>query len=66
MKLKLEFDLPEETEEFETWYKGGDYRLCLGEFSDWMRSKLKHGDGFKDTEAQEALWRILNENGVEL
>jgi hypothetical protein len=43
MKAKLEFDLPEEREEFETAVKAGKVESALLEFANWLRAEYKYG-----------------------
>jgi len=44
MKATLEFNLPEEREEFEMTNKAVDYYSQLHEIDEYLRSLLKHGD----------------------
>ena len=61
MKLTVEFDLWEEREEFEHWYKGVEYRAAIDEFRNWMRGKRKHENGFDDEEAWNMFHRFFEE-----
>lgn len=42
MKAILEFNLPEESNEFELAQKGIDYSIILSELDNWLRNKLKY------------------------
>tara|TARA_R110000823_G_scaffold87888_3_gene195836 strand:- start:49 stop:243 length:195 start_codon:yes stop_codon:yes gene_type:complete len=44
MKATLEFDLPDEKEEFEIAVKSRDYYSQLWDIDQHLRSLLKHGD----------------------
>jgi len=44
MKATLEFDLPDEKEEYEITSKASDYFHQLWEIDQHLRSLLKHGD----------------------
>ena len=44
MKATLEFNLPEEREEFEMTNKAVDYYSQLHEIDEYLRGILKHGD----------------------
>lgn len=44
-KATLEFNLPEEQDEFNTACRAGDYKAALFEFDQKLRSKCKYGDG---------------------
>ena len=42
MKAKLEFDLPEESNEHNDALNGTKYKLIISEILEWLRSTLKH------------------------
>ena len=44
MKAILEFNLPEEDEEFRQAAKAGDMHCAIFEFSQYLRKKLKYED----------------------
>jgi len=44
MKGKLEFDLPEEDEEFNMAIKGALYRYVLQDVDNFMRDRIKYGN----------------------
>lgn len=46
MKAILEFNLPEDKEEFENAVKGMNWALTLWELDNFLRNKLKHGHDF--------------------
>ena len=57
MKAKLEFNLPEENEEFKHAIRGVDYSIAIDDFSRIMRSHLKYDINPEwDTETVDALW----------
>ena len=71
MKANLEFDLPEERDEFKTAIEGYKYRLCLSELDTFLRNKLKYEDlsdeefdAFEKTRTE--LYRILEDNDVNI
>lgn len=41
-KLTLTFNLPEEREEYENAYRGGDYKAVLYEIDQFLRGKIKY------------------------
>jgi len=47
---KLEFNLPEEQEQFEDAQNGSSYRYVLLAIDEWARRHLKHGHPFKVTD----------------
>ena len=73
MKAILEFNLPEETDEFELATKGAMMHHTLWEMDQWLRGKIKYApdDINKHTykayeECREQLHQFLNENNIEL
>ena len=57
MKARLEFDLPEEREEFEINRKAVDLYVNLSDMTEQVRRWRKHGHRFKDVdELLDALW----------
>ena len=52
MKAILEFNLPEDEEQFYTASKGMDWALCAWDIDQILRDKLKHGDLFPNTRAE--------------
>ena len=50
MKATLEFDLPDDNEEYHMANKGSDMYSAMWDFSNYLRSIYKHGNDFKDAE----------------
>ena len=50
MKATLEFNLPEEIEEFETANKAPSYKSTIDKMDEYLRVELKHGN-YSDEEA---------------
>jgi len=71
MKAILEFNLPEENEEFESASNGWKYKSLLCEFDNFLRNKIKYED-LKDEDyeiynnVREQLWNLLNEENLTL
>ena len=62
MKAILEFNLPEDEEQFNTASKGMDWALVAWDMDQILRDKLKHGDLFPNTRAElEEIRDTLNE-----
>ena len=40
--VTLKFNLPDEQEDFQSAVKGGEYRLAMSEFDDYLRKRLKY------------------------
>ncbi len=60
MKAKLEFELPEDREDFETAVKGVEYRVALSEFyTNTLRKRRKYG--FTEATAEDMLEAITSE-----
>jgi hypothetical protein len=51
MRTLLEFNLPEEEEEFLLAFNGARYAIALDEMDNWLRAKIKYGDYDQATEA---------------
>ena len=50
MLAKLEYNLPEEQEEFDVAHNGWKYKLVLFEFDSSLRDKLKYNEVLTDEE----------------
>ena len=62
MKAILEFNLPEDEEQFYTASKGMDWALCAWDIDQILRDKLKHGDLLPNTRVElEEIRDTLNE-----
>lgn len=68
MKAILEFNLPEDREDFETTFRGIDYKIALQEIRNAFRAKEKYEEHQETTwsNAHELFWETLREAGVEL
>lgn len=67
-KAILEFNLPEEREEYEMAVKGVDYHIALSDFDNHLRAIVKYGDSEYTDEQQafaqvlrDKLWEIMND-----
>jgi hypothetical protein len=57
MKARLEFDLPEEQQEFDLCHSASDLYSNLWDLAQQIRTWRKHGHRFKDAEELlDALW----------
>ena len=62
MKAILEFNLPEDKEEFDAASKGMDWALTVWDMDNILRDKLKHGELFPHArETLEEVRKTLNE-----
>ena len=71
MKAVLEFDLPEEKEEYELATNGQGYYCALFDMVNCFRSKLKYEELDKKTytiieQMSRKFYEILDDNGVKL
>ena len=72
MKAKLEFNLPEEKDEFDYACNGLKYCAALGELDNFLRSKIKYDQNLTDEQykvyedVRSKLWEILNEEGISI
>ena len=64
MKAILEFNLPEDKENFEFATNGINYYSALTEFDNWLRSEYKYNDKEEMYAVREKLNYFINENNV--
>jgi hypothetical protein len=70
MKGILEFNLPEDQEDFNLANKGGKYYFVLWEMDQWYRSKIKYDDTLSDEQykiyedSREQLRDFMNNAGI--
>jgi hypothetical protein len=68
MEATLKFNLPEETEEFETAVNASNYKNALSELNQYLRNESKwSSDENKSEIAQEVrdeLFRLMSENNI--
>jgi hypothetical protein len=70
-KIILEFNLPEEQDEYELAHNAAKFYDCLYNFSQELRTWYKHGHDFKDADdavekIREKFYEELNDNNVTL
>ena len=73
MKAILEFNLPEEKDEFDLAVRGSDIHHTLWEMDQWLRGKIKYAADDIDEntyktyeECREKLRQFANENKIDL
>ena len=66
MKATLEFDLPEEAEEFRVACDGATWKAVVWDFDQWLRNQIKHCDREDLQEVQDMLHEIKDDHGVKL
>lgn len=66
MKATIEFDLPDERDEFALMQKAGEYRATLYELDQWLRSQIKHANRIELQPARDELNRLSAQYGVEI
>ena len=66
MKATLEFNLPEDQDDFNYANNGFKYYLSLVEMDEWLRSEYKYNDKEEMYEVREKLREIILENNVKL
>jgi hypothetical protein len=66
MKAILEFNLPEEKDEFDFANNGINYYSALTEFDNWLRSEYKYNGNEPMFEAREKLQQFINDNNVKI
>lgn len=74
MKAILEFNLPEDNQDFKLATKGSDWWHVCWEMDQWLRAQYKYmpDEGYSKEkydayyEAREKLFELMSENGVNL
>jgi len=71
MKAVLVFDLPQDKEEFETANMASEYKFCLHDVAQIIRSKLKYGDLTDDQRAaveeiNKNIWAAIDDRSLKL
>lgn len=74
MKAILEFNLPEDNQEFKLATKGTDWRNVCLEMDQWLRAQYKYmpDEGYSEdkynayVEAREKLFELIRDNDVSL
>ena len=66
MKAILEFNLPEEKDEYDFANNGINYYSALVEFDNWLRSEYKYNGNEPMFEVREKLNKFINENNIKI
>ena len=66
MKAVLEFNLPEDKEDFDFATNGLNYYSALTEFDQWLRSEYKYNGKQEMYAVRQKLNEIINENNVKI
>ena len=66
MKATLEFNLPEDKEDFDFATNGINYYSVLVEFDQWLRSEYKYNGNGAMFEVRKKLNEFINENNVKI
>jgi hypothetical protein len=66
MKATLEFNLPEDKEDFDFATNAVNYYSALCEFDQWLRSEYKYNGNEAMVEVREKLNEIINENNIRI
>jgi len=66
MKATLEFNLPEDKEDFDFATNGINYYSALVEFDQWLRSEYKYNGNEPMFEVRKKLNEFINENNVKI
>lgn len=69
MKAILEFNLPEDQDEFEITQNGYKYNSVLRELDNWLRSEIKYGERKDETTLQEVrdkLYQLVQDEELRL
>jgi len=66
MKAILEFNLPEDKQDFDFANNGINYYSALYEFDHWLRSEYKYNGNEPMFEVRKKLNEFINENNVKI
>jgi hypothetical protein len=66
MKATLEFNLPEDRDDFNYATNGFNYYMALVEMDEWLRSEYKYNGNEDMYEVREKLRQIIFENNVKI
>ena len=66
MKAILEFNLPEDKEDFDFANNAVNYYSALVEFDQWLRSEYKYNGNESMFEVRQKLNEIINENNIKI
>ena len=66
MKATLEFNLPDDQEDFNHATNGFNYYMALVQIDEWLRAEYKYNDKEELYEVREKLRQIISENNVKL
>ena len=66
MKATLEYNLPEDQDDFNYANNGFNYYMALVEMDEWLRAEYKYNDKEELYEVREKLRQIIFENNVKL
>ena len=66
MRAILEFNLPEDKDDYTFASRGGDYWRCLWDFSEWLWDEITHNDKFGYEPVYKMLHEIMSNNGCSL
>jgi mannose-6-phosphate isomerase-like protein (cupin superfamily) len=66
MKATLEYNLPEDQEEFNHATNGFNYYMALVEMDQWLRAEYKYNGNEEMWEVREKLREIISDNNVKI
>jgi len=66
MKAILEFNLPEEKDEYNFANNGVNYYITLVEFDHWLRSEYKYNGNEAMFEVRKKLNEFINDNNIKI
>ena len=66
MKATLEYNLPEDREDFNHATNGFNYYMALVEMDQWLRAEYKYNNNEEMYEVREMLRQIILDNNVKI
>ena len=65
MRAKLEFELPEDNQEFRLATKASDIYATLWELDQWLRAEIKYQGREQLDEVRDKLRELMNDNHID-
>jgi len=66
MKVKIEFDLPEENQDLKRCLSATDLCSVIFELDQWLRSQVKYHGREDFQEARDHLYELMDQNDINL
>lgn len=67
MRAFLQFDLPEDKEDYQLHNQASEFHCAMWDYSQWLRGICKHGnpDEFNAVKCREKFYELLRERNID-